>query len=282
MGTSALAVLLGSSLASAQVPTASFADDDESPPAASSTPAKSSSSSPNREAQPERSVESKNDTTEPTASESHVVPPNAATGGPSGLAAFEERTLGVASELRPGYARLNLVVAEKGTTVFVTARQNGSANLPLGSALAQCSTECNVDLPLGAYTVWVRAADETHSSKDFDLRSSRWLTVMPANQILRDFGFAAGAVGTVATVLGAAILAQGICKSCTETGRQITGGLALGLGLPMGAVGWSLYFIHREARIEDRILSQPDAGGPTPAPHSGASSGVLLQTRFSF
>jgi len=93
---------------------------------------------------------------------------------------------------------------------------------------------------------------------------------------MRDFGFVAGAVGSLATVLGVAILAEAICDTCTPTGRNITGALALGLGLPMGAVGWSLYFIHREARIEDRVLTQTSSI-PTQSPQGG-----LLNVKFSF
>lgn len=286
----ALSLLLWSGATSAQVPTASFDDEDEPSPSASPKAANPQpSTAPNARPQALDATGAQTDEgTNNRAPVSAEVTPTASApipasplASPAGMAALEERAFRSTTAVRPGFARLSLYVSEPGSTVFVTRRQKEFDERQFDSALARCSTQCVIDLPLGSYMVWVRSSDEARSARDFELRSSRWMSVAPANQVMRDFGFAAGAVGTVATILGIGILSELVCKTCTSTGRNITGGLAFGLGLPMGAVGWSLYFIHREARITDHVLTQAErpsaATADTPMP-----SGVVLQTRLAF
>jgi hypothetical protein len=280
---SALSFLLWPQGTSAQVPTASFDDDEDvTSPSASPRPVnqqQSTDANPSERANDsaDLALRAPADVT-PAAS---AAPPDPSPHSPAGLAALEERTIRMSSAARPGYARLSLYVSEPGSTVFVTQRQNEFDDRQFASVLARCDARCAIELPLGSYTVWVKASDDTRSSRDFELRSSRWMSVAPAHQVMRDFGFVAGAVGSVATLLGIGILSEVVCQTCTSTGRNITGGLAFGLGLPMGAVGWSLYFIHREARITDHILTQAERSGAAVAASSMAS-GAVLQKSFSF
>lgn len=285
----ALVLLLWSGRTLAQVPTASFDDEDVTSPAA---PA--SSSTQQQSASPDTGAVTPHAAGSQSSASTHMVPeptgmnqtaidtlPLPSPVGPSGMAALEERTFRTTMAILPGFARLSLYVSEPGSTVFVTERRKEFDERLFDFALARCGTQCVVELPLGSYTVWVKTSDDARSSRDFELRSSRWMSVAPANQVMRDFGFVAGAVGTAATILGVGILSELVCETCTSTGRHITGGLAFGLGLPMGAVGWSLYFIHKEARIADHILTQAERPG-TAVTGSPPMRGAVLQTRFVF
>lgn len=273
----------------AQVPTASFDDEDVTSPTAPPSP-----SSQQPSASPDRGAEGSHRFDTQSSAGTHVAPeptdvsqtavdtpPLPSPSSPSGMAALEERTFRTATAVRPGFAKLSLYVSEPGSIVFVTERRKELDERAFDFALARCGAQCVVELPLGSYTVWVKTSDDARSSRDFELRSSRWLSVAPANQVMRDFGFAAGAVGTAATILGIGILSELVCQTCTSTGRNITGGLAFGLGLPMAAVGWSLYFIHQEARIADRILTQAERPGAAET-RSPRLSGAVLQTRIMF
>lgn len=278
----ALLVFIGARSAAAQVPTASMPLDDDEPAAAPQpSVAPASSSQVPSAATPSAPTPSARLGSEPI--RSNPIPSTAApkpepnvTATTVEIPSLVESTHANTATLRPGYARLNVLVREAGATAHVVSAQREFDPRFPESALLTCTSQCNVELPLGNYSVWVTTADDTRSRVDLQLRGSRWVNVAPANQVMRDFGFVAGAVGTLATVLGVAILAEAICDTCTPTGRNITGALALGLGLPMGAVGWSLYFIHREARIEDRVLTQAATGLPRLPP------GGLLTAQFSF
>jgi hypothetical protein len=74
--------------------------------------------------------------------------------------------------------------------------------------------------------------------------------------VTRDFGFVTGAIGVASSVFGAALLGGAVCDSWSSTARGAGGAIALGLGIPMAAMGWSLYYIHRTITVEDRVLNQ--------------------------
>ncbi|HMA95047.1 MAG TPA: hypothetical protein VKP30_20285 [Polyangiaceae bacterium] len=284
---SVLLSLFGAQLAAAEVPTASMPlDDDEAtvPPPPQLAPA-TSQSVPSRPIPTASSPQLSPELARPDAPRSlsgpqPTSPPPSATNVPVAttveIPSIGEPLHASSAGLRAGYARLSLIVREAGATAYVVPRHQEFDPRQPELAILTCTSQCTVELPLGDYTVWVTSAEDARSSVELQLRGSRWVNVSPANQVMRDFGFIAGAVGTLATVLGVAILADAICDTCTPTGRNITGALALGLGLPMGAVGWSLYVIHREARIEERVLSQ-SSGLPAQLPQ-----GWLLHLNFSF
>jgi hypothetical protein len=155
-----------------------------------------------------------------------------------------------------GSAKLSVFVKESGSTAYVFPYKEDPDDYAAESALLQCATICNVELPLGDYSVRIVNADGARSYNVLTLRSSRWISVAPAHQISRDIGFVAGVVGVASTALGVALLAEAVCRTCSATARDAGGAVGLGLGLPMAAIGWSLYLVHRKATIEDRILTQ--------------------------
>jgi hypothetical protein len=155
-----------------------------------------------------------------------------------------------------GFAKLSVFVKESGSTAYLFPYKEDPDDYASESALMQCATTCSTELPLGDYSVRVVNAEGARSYSLLELRSSRWISVAPAHRISRDIGFVAGVVGVASTALGVALLAEVVCRSCSATARDSGGAVGLGLGLPLAAIGWSLYLVHRKASIEDRILSQ--------------------------
>jgi len=178
---------------------------------------------------------------------------------------------------------LSILLTDPTSTLYVFRYKDDPDDYPEESALGQCAEKCTLELPLGTYSVRIVTSDGARSYAELELRSSRWIAATPAHRVRRDLGFVAGAAGTVSVLLGSAMLGKLICdKTCTPTARDATGAIALGLGIPLMAVGWSLYAIHRKASIEDRIVTQ---GASQRAWMIGADRvprGIILGTTLAF
>jgi hypothetical protein len=150
-----------------------------------------------------------------------------------------------------------MFVKEPGSEVYVFPHKEDPDDYGAEAALTHCASSCSADLPLGDYSVRVVSADGVRSYSELALRTPRWISVAPAHQVVRDLGFAMGSVGTASTILGVALLAKAICDTnCTATARDTGGAIALGIGIPLMAIGWSLYVVHRKASIQEQILTQ--------------------------
>jgi hypothetical protein len=181
-----------------------------------------------------------------------------------------------------GHATLSLSLKEPGAKVYVFPHTEEPDAYPAERALLQCTHNCSRDLPIGSYTLRVESAEGVISHGELLLEKSRWLTVAPANQVARDFGFVTGAVGVVTTVLGVMLLADVICKSCSDSARNIGGATSIGLGVPMSALGWSLYWVHRGAHIEDQMPLPATPGEPQMLSAARVLSGYVAGARIAF
>ena len=213
----------------------------------------------------------------PTATVS-AIPSNpnlAMSAAPSALVASATRSTS-------GHARLSLQVNEAGCIAYVFPRSDEPERFGNESALMRCATSCNLELPYGEYTIRVETAEGVRSYGELALRSARWVQVAPARQVVRDLGFTLGVVGIVSTVLGTALLADGICDTCTTAARNVGGAFGLGLGIPMTAIGWSLYYIHRSASVDERVLAQPDVASRWQVQVARLPDGAAVSARLWF
>ncbi|HEY5958092.1 MAG TPA: hypothetical protein VIV60_16125, partial [Polyangiaceae bacterium] len=155
---------------------------------------------------------------------------------------------------------LRVLAKAAGSQVLVFPYRDDPEDYLEDAALLRCQASCSIELPHGRYSLRVVTADGEISYTDLTLNASRWVSVTPAPQVTRDLGFTMGVVGAVATVLGGALLADAVCDSCSKVARNMIGGLSLGIGIPMLAVGGSMYIAYRKASIEDQILTQTESG----------------------
>lgn len=188
----------------------------------------------------------------------NVAPAANANDAASAMNAMPSALVAAAADSANGRARLSLQVTEAGSTAYVFPHADDPDRFGPESALMQCSTSCSLELPHGEYSIRVVTASGVNSYGELSLHSARWIHVTPANQVARDLGFAAAVVGIASTVLGTALLAEAICDTCTTQARNIGGGAGLAFGIPMTAIGWSLYFIHRSASVDEQVLTQPE------------------------
>ncbi len=251
----------------AAVPTASLPLDDSDDPAAAPTTMSPAAAAPPAAAPAAAAPTTMAPTTMapdsavptvPAVANGSVVPtaPAAADKPPIAMMATPSALVPTAAKTTSGYARVSLQIKEPGSTVYVFPQKEEPDDYAAESAVAQCATNCNFELPHGEYSIRVVTPDGVRSYGDLSLHSARWVSVAPARRVIRDLGFVMGIAGVVSTVLGTALLSEVICDTCTSRARNIGGAFGLGLGIPMTAIGWSLYYIHRTASVEERILAQ--------------------------